>query len=46
MFFLGYHMQPFHAHSLKEILKSMTSYMTDFVVIPNIYDLEALSCNI
>jgi hypothetical protein len=23
----------------------MTLYMTDFVVIPYIYDLEALSCN-
>jgi hypothetical protein len=30
---------------LEEILKSMTPYMTDFVVIPDIYDLEAFSCN-
>jgi hypothetical protein len=30
---------------LEEICKSMTPSMTDFVVIPDIYDLEALSCN-
>jgi hypothetical protein len=30
---------------LEEILKSMTPYMTNFVVISNIYDLEALSYN-
>jgi hypothetical protein len=30
---------------LEEILKSMTPYMIDFIVILDIYDLEALSCN-
>jgi hypothetical protein len=31
--------------SLEEIFKSMTPYMTDFVVILDIYDLKTLSCN-
>jgi hypothetical protein len=30
---------------LEEILKSMTPYMINFVVILDIYDLEALNCN-
>jgi hypothetical protein len=30
---------------VEENLRSMTPYMTNFVIIPDIYDLEALSCN-
>jgi hypothetical protein len=31
--------------SLEKILKSMTSYMTNFVVIPNIIQLKTFICN-
>jgi hypothetical protein len=32
-------------HSLEEVLKSMTPYMTSFVVISDIVWLKALRCN-